>query len=328
MKKRLFLIITVLVMALSLVSCAEKAPAYDAEKEISVMVLNGTTGFGAAKLIDDSKNGTAALNYKFSVESDASAVNAALINGSVDIAALPTNAAAVVYNKTQGRVKVAAVNTLGVLYVVENGDTVKSFSDLKGKTLYVPGQGSNPEYITAYLCEKNGLKVGEDITLDFPYNAPADLRTAVASGKVELAVLPEPMVTIAKSANDKLNTALDLTAEWDKVAQKDSLMQGCIVVSKKFAEENPNELNKFLEEYSASVTFVNENPKEASEMIAEHGIFEKAAVAQKAIPGCNLCYISGDSMKKSLSTFFNIMFDADPKSVGGAVPSDDIYYLG
>lgn len=328
MKKRLFLIITVLVMALSLVSCAEKAPAYDAEKEISVMVLNGTTGFGAAKLIDDSKNGTAALNYKFSVESDASAVNAALINGSVDIAALPTNAAAVVYNKTQGGVKVAAVNTLGVLYVVENGDTVKSFSDLKGKTLYVPGQGSNPEYITAYLCEKNGLKVGEDITLDFTYNAPADLRTAVASGKVELAVLPEPMVTIAKSANDKLNTALDLTAEWDKVAQKDSLMQGCIVVSKKFAEENPNELNKFLEEYSASVTFVNENPKEASEMIAEHGIFEKAAVAQKAIPGCNLCYISGDSMKKSLSTFFNIMFDADPKSVGGAVPSDDIYYLG
>ena len=328
MKKRLFLIITVLVMALSLVSCAEKAPAYDAEKEISVMVLNGTTGFGAAKLIDDSKNGTAALNYKFSVESDASAVNAALINGSVDIAALPTNAAAVVYNKTQGGVKVAAVNTLGVLYVVENGDTVKSFSDLKGKTLYVPGQGSNPEYITAYLCEKNGLKVGEDITLDFTYNAPADLRTAVASGKVELAVLPEPMVTIAKSANDKLNTALDLTAEWDKVAQKDSLMQGCIVVSKKFAEENPNELNKFLEEYSASVTFVNENPEEASEMIAEHGIFEKAAVAQKAIPGCNLCYISGDSMKKSLSTFFNIMFDADSKSVGGAVPSDDIYYLG
>lgn len=328
MKKRLFLIITVLVMALSLVSCNEKAPAYDAEKEISVMVLNGTTGFGAAKLIDDSKNGTAALNYKFSVESDASAVNAALINGSVDIAALPTNAAAVVYNKTQGGVKVAAVNTLGVLYVVENGDTVKSFSDLKGKTLYVPGQGSNPEYITAYLCEKNGLKVGEDITLDFTYNAPADLRTAVASGKVELAVLPEPMVTIAKSANDKLNTALDLTAEWDKVAQKDSLMQGCIVVSKKFAEENPNELSKFLEEYSASVTFVNENPKEASEMIAEHGIFEKAAVAQKAIPGCNLCYISGDSMKKSLSTFFNIMFDADSKSVGGAVPSDDIYYLG
>lgn len=328
MKKRLFLIITVLVMALSLVSCAEKAPAYDAEKEISVMVLNGTTGFGAAKLIDDSKNGTAALNYNVTVESDASAVNAALISGSVDIAALPTNAAAVVYNKTQGGVKVAAVNTLGVLYVVENGDTVKSFSDLKGKTLYVPGQGSNPEYITAYLCEQNGLKVGEDITLDFTYNAPADLRTAVASGKVELAVLPEPMVTIAKSANDKLNTALDLTAEWDKVAQKDSLMQGCIVVSKKFAEENPNELSKFLEEYSASVTFVNENPKEASEMIAEHGIFEKAAVAQKAIPGCNLCYISGDSMKKSLSTFFNIMFDADPKSVGGAVPSDDIYYLG
>lgn len=328
MKKRLFLIVTVIVLALSLVSCAEKAPALDTEKEISVMVLNGTTGFGAAKLIDDSKNDKTELNYKFSVESDASVVNAALINGSVDIAALPTNAAAVVYNKSQGKIKVAAVNTLGVLYIVENGSSVKSFADLKGKTLYVPGQGSNPEYITAYLCEKNGLKVGQDITLDFTYNAPADLRTAVASGEVELAVLPEPMVTIAKSANAGLNTALDLTAEWNKVSEKDSLMQGCIVVTKKFAEENPNELKKFLEEYGASVTYVRENPTEASEMIAAQGIFEKAPIAAKAIPNCNLCFISGESMKTSLSAFYKVLFDADAKSVGGSVPSDDIYYIG
>ena len=328
MKKRILLIVMILALALSLASCAGTGAKLDTEKEISVMVLNGTTGFGAAKLIDDSKNGSAALNYKFSVESDASAVNAALINGSVDIAALPTNAAAVVFNKTQGGVKVAAVNTLGVLYVVEKGNTVKSFADLKGKTLYVPGQGSNPEYITQYLCEKNGLEVGKDITLDFTYNAPADLRTAVAAGQVELAVLPEPMVTIAKSANAELNTALNLTDEWNKVAKKDSLMQGCIVVTKKFAEENPKELNKFLEEYGASVAYVNESPKEASEMIAAHGIFEKAAIAEKAIPNCNLCYISGDTMKTSLGEFFKVMFDANAKSIGGALPSDDIYYIG
>ena len=229
MKKRLFLLITVIVLALTLLSCSQ-TPALDTEKEISVMVLNGTTGFGAAKLIDDSANGNTELNYKFSVESDASVVNSALINGSVDIAALPTNAAAVVYNKTGGNVKVAAVNTLGVLYIVENGESVNSFADLKGKTVYVPGQGSNPEYVTAFLCEENGLKVGEDVTLDFTYNAPADLRTAVASGQVEIAVLPEPMVTIAKTANADLRVALDLTKEWDKVAEKNSLMQGCIVV--------------------------------------------------------------------------------------------------
>ena len=328
MKKRLFLIVTVIVLALSLVSCAQKAPVLDTEKEISVMVLNGTTGFGAAKLIDDSKNGNAALNYKFSVESDASTVNAALINGSADIAALPTNAAAVLYNKTQGGVKVAAVNTLGVLYVVENGNTVNSFADLKGKTLYVPGQGSNPEYITAYLCEENGLKVGEDITLDFTYNAPADLRTAVASGQVELAVLPEPMVTIAKSTNADLNVVLDLTEEWNKVSENESLMQGCIVVTKTFAEENPNELNKFLEEYGASVTFVNENPTEASEMIASHGIFEKAAVAAKAIPNCNICYVAGEDMKTALAEFYEVLYAADAAAVGGALPADDLYYIG
>lgn len=327
MKKRLFLLLIVVVMALALVSCSQ-TPALDTEKEISVMVLNGTTGFGAAKLIDDSANGSASLNYKFSVESDASVVNSALINGSVDIAALPTNAAAVVYNKTGGNVKVAAVNTLGVLYIVENGDTVNSFADLKGKTIYVPGQGSNPEYVTAFLCEQNGLEVGKDVTLDFTYNAPADLRTAAASGQVEIAVLPEPMVTIAKSANSDLRVALDLTEEWDKVAEQNSLMQGCIVVTKKFAEENPQELNKFLEEYSASVNFVNENPAEASEMIAEHGIFEKAQVAEKAIPNCNLCYIAGEEMKTALSKFYQVLSDADPASVGGSLPSDDIYYIG
>ncbi len=324
MKKRIIAIAVLIALALSLVACA---PKLDTEKEIKVMVLNGTTGFGMAKLIDDNANDKTALNYNISVETDASVINAALIKGEVDIAALPTNAASVVYNKTQGGVKVAALNTLGVLYVVENGNTVKSFADLKGKTLYVPGQGSNPEYITNFLCEKNGLKIGEDITLDFSYTAPADLRTAVAAGKVELAVLPEPMVTIAKTANTNLNVALDLTSEWDKVAQKGSLVQGCIVVTKTFAENNPNELNKFLEEYEASVTYVVENTEPASQMIATHKIFEKAPIAMKAIPNCNLCFVKGEEMKTALSTFYSIMFEAQAKSIGGKLPADDIYYI-
>jgi len=324
MKKRIIAIAVLIALALSLVACA---PKLDIEKEIKVMVLNGTTGFGMAKLIDDNANDKTALNYNISVETDASVINAALIKGEVDIAALPTNAASVVYNKTQGGVKVAALNTLGVLYVVENGNTVKSFADLKGKTLYVPGQGSNPEYITNFLCEKNGLKIGEDITLDFSYTAPADLRTAVAAGKVELAVLPEPMVTIAKTANTNLNVALDLTSEWDKVAQKGSLVQGCIVVTKTFAENNPNELNKFLEEYEASVTYVVENTEPASQMIATHKIFEKAPIAMKAIPNCNLCFVKGEEMKTALSTFYSIMFEAQAKSIGGKLPADDIYYI-
>lgn len=327
MKKRIFALTLTLLMLVSLFGCAS-APKLDTEKQINVMVLNGTTGFGMAKLMEDDVAEAAALNYNFSVETDASAINAALINGSVDIAALPTNAAAAVYNKTNGAVKVCAINTLGVLYVVENGETVKSFADLKGKTVFVPGKGSNPEYVMNFLCEKNGLEVGKDITLDFTYNAPAELRTAVASGAVSIAVLPEPMVTIAKTANKDLKTALDLTAEWDKVATPGSLVQGCIVVRKEFAEANSAELNKFLEEYEASVKFATDDAAAAGELIAKHGIFEKAPVATKALPNCNICFVKGDAMKTALAEFYQVLFNANPASVGGKLPADDHYYIG
>lgn len=326
MKKRILSIMMISLLMLSLFGCAS-TPKIDTEKEISVMVLNGTTGFGMAKLMEDDATDAAALNYKFAVETDASNINAALINGSADIAALPTNAASVLYNKTQGKVQVVALNTLGVLYVVEKGDTVKSFADLKGKTVYVPGKGSNPEYIVNFLCEKNGFEIGKDITLDFSYNAPAELRTAVAAGKVDLAVLPEPMVTIAKTANAELNVALDLTKEWDKVATPGSLVQGCIVATKEFAENNPNELNKFLEEYEASVKYTIENAQNAGELVAKHGIFEKAPVATKAIPNCNICFVKGEEMKNSLSEFYKVLLEANPASIGGKLPADDHYYI-
>ena len=206
----------------------------DTESPINVMVLNGTTGFGMAKLITDAANNSTALNYNFSVEADASNVTAALINGSVDIAALPTNAASVVYNKTQGAVQVLALNTLGVLYLVTDGSvSVDSIDDLRGLTVYAPAQ--NPSFILSYLLESNGLTVGEDVVIDNTYAQPADLRTAVAAGEVSIAVLPEPMLTIAKASNDKLVTALDLTEEWDKVSEPGSLVQGCVVVRKEFA---------------------------------------------------------------------------------------------
>lgn len=325
MKKRFFALTLVALMLLSLFSCA---PKIDAKKEINVMVLNGTTGFGIAKLMEEKELGNTALNYKFSVETDAANVNAALINGTVDIAALPTNAASAVYNKTEGGVKVVAINTLGVLYVIEKGESIQSVADLKGKTIYVPGAGSNPEYVIKYICEKNGLTVGEDVIFDYTYNAPAELRTAVAAGNVDLAVLPEPMVTIAKTANAELRTALDLTAEWDKVATPGSLVQGCVVTTKKFAEENKAELDKFLEEYEASVNFTNEDAKTAGELISKHGIFEKAPVATKAIPNCNIKFVKGEQMKSALETFYKVLFEANPKSVGGKLPAEDIYYIG
>lgn len=288
---------------------------------INVMVLNGTTGFGMANLMDAAANGEAAQEYSFTVETDASNVVAALVNGSADIAALPTNAAATVYNKTQGNVQVLALNTLGVLYLVTDGSvTVESMADLAGKTVYAPAQ--NPSFIFQYLCQANGLT---DVTIDNTYAQPADLNTAVAAGEVSIAVLPEPMVTVARSKNADLVVALDLTEEWDKVAPAGSLVQGCVVVRKDFVLENAPAVHTFLEEYGASIDALTADVEGTAAKIEANGIFTKAAVAAKAIPNCNVCFITGEQMQQALSEFLAIMFEVAPASVGGALPGDDFY---
>lgn len=333
--RNLTALVLALVMIFALAACGQKqeseptptpAPEADASLPINVMVLNGTTGFGMAGLISDSEAGNAALNYTFSVETDASNITAALVNGTADIGALPTNAAATLYNKTGGKVQVLALNTLGVLYLVTDGsEEITSFEDLRGKTVYAPAQ--NPTFIFQALCEKNGLAVGEDITIDNTYAQPADLNTAVSSGKVSLAVLPEPMVTVARSANDQLTVALDLTAEWDKVMPAGSLVQGCVVVRTEFAEEHPAEVAKFLEEYEASIELLTSDTAAAAQKIEETGVFAKAAVAQKAIPNCNVCFVTGAEMQSALGEFLNVMFEVAPDSIGGAVPADDFYCI-
>ena len=345
MKKILSLILAA-VMLLSLAACAKEEPqptaapteaATEAAPEttaapeteavpavsVNVMVLNGTTGFGMANLMDAAANGEAALDYNFSVETDASNIVAALANGSVDIAALPTNAAAAVYNKTQGKVQVLALNTLGVLYLVTDGSVaVESIEDLAGQTVYAPAQ--NPTFIFQHIVAAAGLT---DVTIDNTYAQPADLNTAVAAGEVSIAVLPEPMVTVAKSKNPDLKVALDLTAEWDKVAPAGSLVQGCVVVRKEFAEQNTAAVEAFLAEYGASIEALTADVEGTAAKIEATGIFAKAAVAAKAIPNCNVCFITGEAMQAALNEFLTIMHGVAPASVGGSIPGDDFYCI-
>lgn len=350
--RKLFALLLALAMVLSMTACAKEetapttvateAPTEAAAPEttvaaeteaveteaaaavpVNVMVLNGTTGFGMANLMDAAANGQASLDYSFTVETDASNIVAGLVNGSVDIAALPTNAAAAVYNKTQGGVQVLALNTLGVLYLVTDGSvTVETMADLEGQTVYAPAQ--NPSFIFQHIVEANGLT---NVTIDNTYAQPADLNTAVASGEVSIAVLPEPMVTVAKSKNPDLVVALDLTAEWDKVSPAGSLVQGCVVVRKAFVEENPAAVAAFLEEYGASIEALTADIEGTAAKIEAQGIFTKAAVAAKAIPNCNVCFIAGSDMLAALSEFLNIMFEVAPASVGGAIPGDDFYCI-
>ena len=323
--RKIFALLLTFALALSLCACQSKpvTPALDTDLPVRIMTLNGTTGFGMAPLISKTAKGEAALNYAISVETDASNITAALISGNVDIAALPTNAASVVYNKTGGEVQVLALNTLGVLYLLSDGsETVASLADLEGKTVYAPAQ--NPSFIFSALCSAAGVNV----TVDNTYAQPADLRTAVAAGEVALAVLPEPMVTIACSANANLTVALDLTEEWDALYGEGTLVQGCVVVRREFAEAHSAEVAKFLEEYEASIALLSSDTAAAAQLIVDAGIFTAAPVAQKAIPKCNLCFIAGGDMEGALGKFLTTMHAVAPASVGGAVPASDFYYVG
>ena len=321
MKKLLSLLLATLMLLSLLASCGNKTP-----EAINIYTLNGTTGFGMAKLMNDNTDG----KYTVTVKTDASEVTAALINGDVDIAALPTNAAANVYNKTQGGVKILAVNTLGCLYLlIKEGVTVSSFEDLRGKTVCVPAQ--NPTFIFTDLCQKNGLTVGTDVTIDSTsYAKPDALKDALASGNVDIAVLPEPMVTIAissaKKNNVNLTNALDLTAEWNKVNAEGSLVQGCIVVRTAFLEEYPEDVEEFLATYKASIEYLSTNTADAAQMIVANGIFANATVAEKAIPKCNVCYLDGAEMKAAMEVYLTALSGINAASIGGALPAADFYY--
>ena len=292
--------------------------------DINVYTMNGTTGFGMAKLMEDAANGAFKTEkYTFDVNTAfAKEVLPTMINGYADIAAIPTNGASIAYNKTQGKVKVLAVNTLGCLYVIGKTE-IASFADLDGKTVYAPAQ--NPTFIFKYLCGQNNVNV----TIDNQYSAPADLVAAVAAGKVNYAVLPEPMITVAKAKNADLKVSLDLTAEWNKLdGKQDTLVQGCVVVRTAFLEAHPEAVANFLSAYEASVNYVNTNTEEAADLIVKHGIFAQAPVAKKAIPKCNIHFVAGDDMKTAMNTYLTILSGINASAIGGKVPDDAFYYLG
>lgn len=316
------LLALLLVLPLALSGCGKT----ESPDTIRVAALKGPTGMGMAPLMDSAQNGTAKQNYSFTIESAPDAVNALVINGEVDIAAVPVNVASVLFNKTQGKVQVAGINTKGVLYLVEAGNTIQSVADLRGKTIYASGQGATPEYILNHVLTQNGLTPGTDVMVEY-LSEHAEVITALASGTASIGLLPEPNVTSALASNDKLRIAVNMTEAWDAIADT-TLVQGVIIVNKTFAETYPDAVATFLEEYAASVEYVNSNPAEASVMIEAAGIIPKAAVAQKAIPTCNICLITGDEMKTTLTALYDVLFAANPASIGGALPADDFYYLG
>ncbi|MFU0833160.1 MAG: Sulfonate/nitrate/taurine transporter substrate-binding protein [Oscillospiraceae bacterium] len=298
----------------------------DEKTVIRVAGLKGPTGLSMVKLMSDSKDGTASEDVQFTIVSSPDEIVAKLSSGEVDVAAAPTNLAAVLYNKTNGGVRLMAVTTLGVLYVLTaDGESVQTVSDLKGKTIYATGQGATPEYAFNYILRQNGLEPGKDVTVEYK-SEHSELASLMIADKAQIAVLPEPFVTQVLAKNDSAEIALDLTEEWNKAAgEKSVLTMGCLVVRKEFAQEHKAALNAFLDDYKASAEYTNSNPEQAAQLSEQFGIMD-SDIAEKAIPNCAITYLDGAEMKAKIPEFLNVLYQANPKSIGGKMPADDFYY--
>lgn len=335
--KKLSAILMACAMAVSMLTgCGSSNESQDNTKEtepveVNVTALKGPTAMGMVSLMDDVDNGKVdSENYKFTIAASIDEVTPAISQGETDIAAVPANVASVLYNKLEGGVQVLAVNTLGVLYIVENGDTVQSAADLKGKTIYASGKGATPEYALNYILQQNGLDPAADVTIEWK-SEHSECVAALAQDPSGIAMLPQPFVTTAQMKNPDLRVALDLTEEWDKVQEgaqePGALLTGVVVVRTEFAKENPEAVSDFLERYKASVDFVNENVDEAAQIVGQYDIVT-AEVAQTAIPECNIVCITGDEMQEKLSGYLSVLNDQNPEAVGGKLPDDDFYYTG
>lgn len=332
MKKLLAFLLT-LTLVFALVGCSDtdttSTPNVSTDSEaytavdMSVAYMTGPTGIGMAKLNADSDAKLTANNYTFTVATAAPDITGKFLKGEINIASVPTNVAANLYNKSNGKVRMLAVNTNGVLSILEKGNTIKSVADLKGKTIYSTGKGQNPEYILNYILNKNGINPATDVTINFV--SSDDLKAKLISGEAEIAMAPEPLATAVMVQNKQLNRALSINDEWSKVSDTE-LMMGCVIALDSYVEANPKAVEKFLEEYKSSIEYATTNIDETAAYCEKYGIAPKAAIAKKSIPICNLCYVTGTDMKTNVNGYYSVLFDADPTSIGGKLPADDLYY--
>lgn len=291
-------------------------------ESIRVSAMKGPTAMGMTKLMNEAE--TLGYPYDFQILAAADEVSPLVIQGNTDIICAPANLASVLYNKTEGGVQVLAVNTLGVLYIVENGSTVTSMEDLRGKTIYASGKGASPEFALYYLLKENGIDPENDVNIEWK-SEHSECLAALTSSEGSVALLPQPFVTTAQMKTEGINVVLDLTEEWEKLDNGSACLTGVVMARKEFVEQYPDVVDEFLDRYAASVDYVNANVAEAAQLVGNYDIVP-AAVAEKAIPECNIVCITGAEMKEKLSGYLSVLFEQLPTSVGGALPADDFYY--
>ena len=304
--------------AVSEAASSEEAKELSTNDALRIAGLKGPTTMGLVNLLSMEEDGTASMDYDLQLYGAADEIVPLLMKGELDMAAIPANLAATLYQKTEGGIQAVAVNTLGVLYVVEKGgDTVQSMADLKGRTILSTGKGTTPEYVLRYLLTQNGIDPDKDVTIEY-YSEATEVTAQMANTEDAIAVLPQPYVTAAGLQDDTLRVALDLTEEWNKVADT-QLITGV-------TEEHPDVVAAFLTDYAKSVEAANTDLDGTAALCEEQGVVAKAAIAKKALPNCNIVCLTGDELKTNASAYLQVLFDADPKAVGGAMPGDDFYW--
>ncbi len=292
---------------------------------VRVGSLKGPTTMGIVNLRKASEDGTSEGSYIFTMATQPDEIAADIAGGKLDIAMVPANLASVLYNKTKGGVSVVDINTLGVIYCVSGNTEIHSVKDLAGKTVLSTGQGATPEYALSYLLEKNGVT---DCKIEFKSEA-TEIAAALNADPQQIAVLPQPFVTVAEAKNPELKTAFSLSDEWDKVSKDGShMVTGVTIVRNEFLKDHPDAVSVFLKEHAVSAEKAVSDIDTTAGLVAQYGIIEKTPVAAKALPYCNIVCIAGDEMKTALSGYLQVLYDANPKSVGGALPADDFYYTG
>ncbi len=328
--KKIVSILLALLLVLGLTACGTTSANSEPEKiekldvTANVFAIKGPTGVGVAPLMEKAEKNEAALNYKFNLVGSNEEIVAKIANKEADIAAVATNLASTLYNKTNGGVSVLAINTLGVLSVISKGEEIKSIADLKGKTILTTGQGANPEYIIKHILEKNDLKVGEDVTLNF-VTQPTELVAYVTMSDKAIVIAPQPVATNITLKDKNAKIVLDISKEWDKVSDTE-LVMGCVIARNEFIKENPEAIKAFLKDYEASINAVNSDVDAAAALCEKYEIVSPAAAAKKAIPYCNIAFQDGKELKTNLSAYLNFLFERSAQSVGGALPKDDFYY--
>lgn len=316
MLRKITSLIVILALALLPAAFAEEAA-------VRVGALKGPTAMGMVEMMENHAD-----TYEFTLAAAPDEIVPLLVKGELDIAAVPANLGSVLYNNTKGAVKALAINTLGVLYICERGESISSVADLKGRTLVSAGKGSTPEYALNYILQGNGLDPEKDLTIEYK-SEHAECLAAMLQDETLVAMLPQPFATVAMGKADDLRPALDLTEAWDALQEDEenpsTLITGIAVARADFIEQHPEAVKQFMDDYRESVIFAQQNVADAAQLIGKFDIFE-AGPAEKALPYCNITFIDGEDLKTKLSGYLDVLFEADPASVGGAVPGEDFYY--